>query len=194
MGGVSGSLVPTSRTETWPANTLSVDGFVARLFIGGTGEGPAIAHAPWLGRVLIALGNSRPRAVSANTDRPHAVPSRSRCGGGCALRGLDRPRRTAQPLALEPQRRPAPASRRPDPPRALQFRPPGRSRRRRAPLDPCARLALPITALPGSPVRSAAVLSLHFGGRFCLGLAAAMLRERSARTVAPVSIEVREGG
>lgn len=180
--------------ETWPANTLSVDGFVARLFIGGTGEGPAIAHAPWLGRVLIALGSLAlvlfALTLTVRTPRP-ADPVREGAlfAVWTVLVVLLNPLAWSHNAVLLLL------------PAALILRERSNSGRLVGVAVAVALLSIPraslfpIAALPGSPVRSAAVLSLHFGGALLLlGLAAAMLRERSARTVAPVSIEVREGG
>jgi uncharacterized membrane protein YhaH (DUF805 family) len=168
--------------ETWPANTLSVDGFVARLFIGGTGEGPAIAHAPWFGRVLIALGSlALVLFALALTVRTPRSAGRAREGTLFAvwtiLVVLLNPLAWSHNAVLLLL------------PAALILRDGSGSGRMAGIAVAVALLSMPraslfpIAALPGSPVRSAAVLSLHFGGALLLlGVAAATLRARMART------------
>ena len=171
--------------ETWPANTLSVDGFVARLFIGGTGEGPAIAHAPWFGRVLITLGSLAlvlfALALTVRTSRP---ADRAREGALFAvwtiLVVLLNPLAWSHNAVLLLL------------PAALILR--GGSAGGRivgvavaVALLSIPRAALfPIASLPGSPLRSTAVLSLHFWGAvLLLGLAAATLRANGPRDSPP---------
>ena len=179
--------------EIWPANTLSVDGFVARLFIGGTGEGPAIADAPGLGRALIALGSLAlvllALALTVRMPRP-ADPAREGAlfAVWTVLVVLLNPLAWSHNAVLLLL------------PAALILRARADAGRLVGVAVAVALLSLPraalfpIAALPGSPLRSAAVLSLHFwGALLLLGLAAATVRETSAATVAPVSVEARRG-
>lgn len=181
--------------ETWPANTLSVDGFVARLFIGGTGEGPAIAHAPRFGRVLITLGSLALVlfALALTVRTPPRPADRAREAALFAVWTvivvLLNPiawSHNAVLLLL---------------PAALILREGSNGARIVGVAVAVALLSIPraslfpIAALPGSPVRSAAVLSLHFwGALLLLGLAAATLRERAARAVASPSSAAKKSG